>query len=91
MPGFDAQPPLPEEHDEVTARRNARYGFVLFAIYLAIYSVFVALNAFWPRLMAHEVIAGLNFAIVYGFGLIITALLLAAVYGWLCRTPRKPT
>jgi uncharacterized membrane protein (DUF485 family) len=40
--------------------------------------------------MADEVVAGLNLAIVYGFGLIIAALVLAAVYGWLCRTSRGP-
>jgi uncharacterized membrane protein (DUF485 family) len=90
MPGFDAPPAEREPHDEPTARRNSRYGLVLFAIYLAVYGAFVALNAFWPRLMAYEVVAGLNLAIVYGFGLIIAALLLAAVYGWLCRTPRMP-
>jgi uncharacterized membrane protein (DUF485 family) len=90
MPGFDHVPAAPEPHDHAAARRNARYGLFLFAIYLAIYGTFVALNAFWPRLMAHDVIAGLNLAIVYGVGLIVAALVLAAVYGWLCRTPGGP-
>ncbi len=91
MPGFDAPPSAPEVHDEVAVRRNARYGLVLFVIYLAIYGAFVALNAFWPAVMAREAFAGLNIAVVYGFGLIVAALVLAAVYGWLCRTPGGPT
>ncbi len=91
MPGFDHVPAAPERHDEIAARRNARYGLVLFAIYLAVYGAFVALNAFWPSAMAREAFAGLNVAVVYGVGLIVAALLLAAVYGWLCRTPGEPT
>ena len=91
MPGFDARPSAPEVHDEITARRNARYGLFLFAIYLAIYGTFVALNAFCPAVMAREAFSGLNLAVVYGFGLIIAALVLAAIYGWLCRTPGGPT
>ena len=34
--------------------------------------------------------AGLNLAILSGFGLIVIALLLAALYGWLCRAPEAP-
>ena len=29
--------------------------------------------------------AGVNLAILYGFGLIIAALVLALIYGWLCK------
>ena len=34
---------------------------------------------------------GLNLAIVYGFGLIIAALVLALVYSWLCRASAEPS
>ena len=30
--------------------------------------------------------AGVNLAILYGFGLIIAALVLALLYGWLCKS-----
>ena len=30
-------------------------------------------------------VAGINLAILYGFGLIVAALVLALLYGWLCR------
>jgi uncharacterized membrane protein (DUF485 family) len=43
------------------------------------------INVFDPRLMETTPFAGVNLAIVYGFGLIIAALLLALVYAWLCR------
>jgi uncharacterized membrane protein (DUF485 family) len=86
MPGFDSGPAAPEPHDIPTARRNSRYGLILFTIYLTIYAAFVLLNAFRPDLM-DRTLSGLNVATLYGFGLIAAALLLAALYGWLCRAP----
>lgn len=65
--------------------RNARIGIVLFTVYLALYGGFVYLSAFRPELMESTPVAGLNLAILYGFGLIVAALLMALLYGWLCR------
>ncbi len=65
--------------------RNARVGFVLFVVYLLLYGGFVFLNAFAADVMEWTPIAGVNLAILYGFGLIIAALLLALLYGFLCR------
>jgi uncharacterized membrane protein (DUF485 family) len=66
-------------------RRNARYGLVLFAVYLALYATFMALNVLDPAAMKNEVLAGMNLAIVFGFGLIAAALVLAIVYMALCH------
>ena len=55
-------------------------GLKLFVLYLAAYGVFVALNAFWPDVMKTPAIAGVNLAIVYGFGLIVGAFVLAVIY-----------
>ena len=65
--------------------RNARTGIVLFAVYLVLYERFVFLNAFFPETMEMTPVYGLNLAILYGFGLIIAALVLALLYGFLCR------
>lgn len=64
---------------------NARIGIVLFAVYLLLYGGFVFLNAFAADVMETTPIAGVNLAILYGFGLIIAALLLALLYGVLCK------
>ena len=64
---------------------NARVGFVLFVAYSLLYGGFVFLNAFAAPVMEITPIAGVNLAILYGFGLIITALVLALIYGYLCR------
>jgi uncharacterized membrane protein (DUF485 family) len=73
--------------------RNARLGLILFFIYLVLYGGFVFLNAFSPDLMEKTPIEGVNLAILYGFGLIVAALLMALLYGFLCRVeePTKDT
>ncbi len=65
---------------------NTRLGLILFFVYLALYGAFVLVNAFSPTTMEITPVAGVNLAILYGFGLIIAALVLALVYGCLCRS-----
>ena len=76
--------PREEEHPETIAR-NTRYGLILFAVYLTLYGAFVAASAFAPAVM-EQTLAGVNLAVLSGFGLIGVAFLLALVYGWLCRS-----
>ena len=64
---------------------NARIGLVFFAVYLLLYGGFVLLAAFSPDLMEATPLADVNLAIWFGFGLIIAAIVLALVYGWVCR------
>ena len=68
--------------------RPARIGLVLFLLYLALYLVFVLINAFAPEQMGRVIAGGLNLAILYGFTLISAAFILAMLYGILCRPTR---
>ena len=69
-----------------------RLGLILFTIYLALYLGFVLINALNARLMETIVLAGLNLAIVYGMALIVFALVLALIYGTMCKPePPEPT
>ena len=77
-------PPRDDDHPEISAR-NARYGIWLFAIYLVLYTGFMGLSAFEPQLMSKTPFGGVNLAIIYGFGLILAALVLAVIYMVLCR------
>jgi uncharacterized membrane protein (DUF485 family) len=61
--------------------RSSRLGMSLFAIYLAMYGGFVLLNTFSPATMDRLPWAGINFAVLYGFVLIIGAVVLAFIYG----------
>ena len=63
------------------ARHNARLGLVLFTVYALCYAAFVFTNAFAAEAMERQPIAGLNLAVLSGFGLIVLALVLALIYG----------
>ncbi|TWU37108.1 DUF485 domain-containing protein [Novipirellula artificiosorum] len=77
--------PSPPRDPEVQAY-NLRVGLILFFVYSLLYVGFVLLNAIKPSIMETIVLAGLNLAIVYGFGLILAAIVMALLYGFLCRT-----
>ena len=81
-------PPMNSSTDNPERDYNARLGMFLFAIYTAIYLGFVLINALNAKLMEKTVFAGLNLAIVYGFGLIIVALIFSMVYGAMCKTEK---
>ncbi len=57
----------------------------MFLVYALFYVGFVAINLLNPLLMEYNLVFGLNLATVYGFSLIIGALLLALIYDRLCR------
>jgi hypothetical protein len=62
-----------------------RLGIRMFIFYSLFYAGFVAVNLLYPLAMAAVVFAGLNLATVYGFTLIIVALIEALIYDGLCR------
>lgn len=62
-----------------------RLGIRMFIFYSLFYASFVAINLISPKAMAQIVVAGLNLATVFGFALIIVALIAALVYDWMCR------
>ena len=61
-----------------------RIGAYMFVLYSFVYTGFVVINIVKPVLMEKIIFAGLNMAVVYGFGLIIFALFLALIYNFLC-------
>ena len=75
---------MDDDHPQISAR-NSRYGLILFVIYLVFYGGFMGLSAFEPQLMSKTPFGGVNLAILYGFGLIVAALVLALIYMVLCR------
>ena len=61
-----------------------RLGVYFFIVYCLVYAGFVAINVASPQTMETLVVAGLNLAVVYGFGLIVFALVLALLYNGAC-------
>jgi hypothetical protein len=64
---------------------KTRLGIWMFVFYSLFYASFVAINLLSPLSMAVIVFAGLNLATVYGFALIIVALIEALIYDAMCR------
>ena len=62
--------------------RQSRIGFALFTLYLVLYLGFVLINAFDPALMKSTPVAGVNLAVLYGFVLIVAAIVMAFLYGF---------
>ncbi len=62
-----------------------RLGIRMFIFYSLFYASFVAINLISPKTMGAVVFLGLNLATVYGFALIIVALIEALIYNAMCH------
>ena len=75
--------PAVEWKDDKTVVKKTRMGIIMVSIYILVYAVFVTLNVVNPKLMKMD-IGSLNLAIVYGFGLILLAVVQAVIYNHYC-------
>ena len=78
------KPATPSEKD-LAGPYKMRLGIWMFVFYSLFYASFVAVNLLSPLTMAAIVFAGLNLATVYGFALIVVALIEALIYDAMCR------
>ena len=81
--------PAPQTAKDPAFGFKRRLGVILFAVYGAVYAGFVVINLVRPALMGALALGGLNLAAVYGFGLIVLALLMALVYNAACTRREK--
>ena len=78
------EPAAPSGKDPA-APYKARLGVWMFLFYCVFYGGFVAINLTKPLWMEAEIVAGMNLATVYGFALIVGALIQALIYNALCN------
>ncbi|MBI1369458.1 MAG: DUF485 domain-containing protein [Planctomycetes bacterium] len=76
--------PHHEDHPHVVSR-HARYGLILFGVYVLLYGGFMFMAVFEPHEMGATFMGGVPLAILYGFALIGGAVILALLYTYLCR------
>lgn len=76
--------PAAQSGPDHAVEEKTRLGVWMFILYAIIYGGFVAINVLKPTLMEVRIIFGLNLAVVYGFGLIVFALILALIYNRIC-------
>jgi len=82
--------PAPQEQGvDNAANYKMRLGVQMFLAYAAFYLGFVLINVLSPTTMETTVLFGTNLATVYGFSLIIVALILALIYNHMCTTNEK--
>ena len=63
---------------------KAKLGLKLFAVYGIFYLGFILINVLKPSFMKTEVLFGVNLAIIYGFTLIIVAIVMGLIYNAIC-------
>ena len=76
--------PAAQSGKDPAAPYKMRLGIWMFLAYAIAYAIFVGINLYNPLLMEVPVVLGLNLATVYGFGLIIVALVQALIYNMMC-------
>ncbi|MEI7768165.1 MAG: DUF485 domain-containing protein [Phycisphaerae bacterium] len=77
------EPAAPSGKDPASDYKK-RLGVWMFIPYALVYASFVVINLTNPKVMEIVVLMGLNVAVVFGFGLIILAMVLALIYNHLC-------
>jgi len=75
--------PATEWQEEKSRGFKTRLGFVMIIFYAIVYFAFIVIAVINPQLMAKDV-GNLNVAIVYGFGIIILAIIQALIYNFVC-------
>ncbi|HSW58107.1 MAG TPA: DUF485 domain-containing protein [Dehalococcoidales bacterium] len=80
--------PSTEWKTEKSEGYKSKLGLIMFAFYAPLYLLFVLICVIFPKTMGID-IGPLNLAIVFGFGLIVIAIILALVYNMMCSKREK--
>lgn len=80
--------PATEWKEEKSRAFKSRLGVILFIVYFAFYLAFILISVLNPKALGMDV-GNLNLAIVYGFALIVIAIILAVVYNLMCSRSEK--
>ncbi len=70
--------------EDKASKKKASLGVKLFFVYLILYASFTYISITYPSWMGVKIVFGLNLAIVYGFGLIIVAIVMGWIYHLIC-------
>lgn len=73
---------------EKTEKAKSRLGLFMIAFYTIVYFAFIIIAVLNPQLMGKSV-GSINVAILYGFGIIILAIIQALIYNYMCSKREK--
>jgi len=77
--------PAAKLDNDLAAEKKSKLGIKLFFFYVIIYGGFVVIGLTNPELFGVHVLGNQNLAIVYGFGLIILAIVMGFIYNAMCN------
>ena len=77
--------PAAQSGKDHASGHKSRLGVKMFVVYALVYAGFGAINVIKPVLMEKPVLFGVDLASIYGFGLMIIALVLALIYNNKCK------
>lgn len=66
------------------SKKKARLGVWLFIVYTIVYAIFVAVGVLNYEAMGKIVLGNQNLAVVFGFGLIVLAIIMGLIYNQIC-------
>jgi uncharacterized membrane protein (DUF485 family) len=72
--------------EDLAAKKKSNLGLILFFIYLSIYAGFVFIGLYNPEMFGEKALGNQNLAIVYGFGLIVLAIVMGFIYNLMCTS-----
>lgn len=78
------------KENKALEKKKAQLGVIMFIIYTVVYAGFIYINV-WDSQLMRVAVGDLNVAIVYGFVLIVLALILAIIYNKICTNAEKLT
>lgn len=81
--------PAAQSGPDLASAYKMKLGVRMFIPYALVYAGFVFINLYRPVLMERKVLLGMNLAVVYGFGLIVLALVMALFYNYYCARQEK--
>ncbi len=66
------------------SKQKAKLGVWLFIVYTIVYAIFVAIGVLNYEAMGNIVLGNQNLAVVFGFGLILLAIIMGLIYNAIC-------
>ncbi|MFC1920654.1 DUF485 domain-containing protein [Chloroflexota bacterium] len=80
--------PATKWKEDISESFKTKLGLSMFAIFAPVYLAFILVCVLSPQIMGRDV-GSLNVAIVFGFGIIILAIVQALIYNFICSRREK--
>jgi uncharacterized membrane protein (DUF485 family) len=76
--------PAVELGEDLASKRKTKLGLILVSVYGLVYFTFVFIGIFYTEFLSITLFGGLSLAVVYGFGIIILAIVMGFIYSLAC-------